>query len=73
MSNNIKPRENHQERLRALFRLTPWERMQQAFRLTERARELFRQGLAERFQDLSDDERRRLYLRLSQRWHNRNY
>ena len=73
MSYDIKPRPNHQQYLRVLAGMTPWERMQQAFRLTERSRKLFRIGLKDRFPDLSDDELHQLYLRLLDRCHNRNY
>ena len=68
-----KPRPNHAEYIRALRRMTPQERLQQAFELSDRTRDLFEQGLRERFPDLPEPEFRALFLRRIALCHNANY
>lgn len=70
---NIKPRPNHRQYLRALARMTPEERAMKAFELTEMTRELFKQGLRDRFPDKSEEELHRLYLDRLDKCHNKNY
>ena len=53
--------------------MTGQQRLDQAFMLTERTRELFRAGLRRRFPDLDDAAFQKLYVRMMQRCHNRNY
>lgn len=68
-----KPHPNHAEYLKALRRMTPEERLLKAFELSEMAKELFMDGLRQRFPDLSEDERKRIYLERLAKCHNRNY
>ena len=68
-----KPRPNHRETILALRRMTPEQRLNRAFELTEFARDLFRQGLRRRFPDLSESDFQVLYLDRLARCHNRNY
>jgi hypothetical protein len=68
-----KPRPNHQRRLRILRAMSPRERLEQLFRLNERALKLFRIGLRRRFPDLDDVEFHEVYLQMRARCHNRNY
>jgi hypothetical protein len=70
---DIKSRPNHQRYLRILRAMPPRERLQQAMRLTNRSRELFRLGLKRRFPELDERQLRQLYLRLLARCHNQNY
>jgi Rv0078B-related antitoxin len=68
-----KPRPNRRLYLQVLRRMTPEQRLNKAFELTEMARALFRQGLRRRFPDASEEELHRLYLEGLARCHNRNY
>ena len=53
--------------------MSPRERLEQVFRLNERALKLFRIGLRRRFPDLDDVEFHKVYLQMRARGHNRNY
>ena len=53
--------------------MTPDERLLKAFELTEMARDLFREGLRQRFPDKSEEEIHRIYLDRLDKCHNRNY
>ena len=68
-----KPRPNRQRYLEILRRMTPEQRLQIAFDLTEQTRELLRIGLRDRFPDLSEEELHELYLERLEKCHNRNY
>ncbi len=57
-----KPRPNHQQYLRVLARMTPEQRLLKALELSEMAREVFRAGLRQRFPDLDEEARRKIYL-----------
>lgn len=70
---DIKPRPNRELYLETLRRMTPEERLLKAFELTEMSRTLFRQGLRQRFPQLSEAELHRVYLEHLARCHNRNY
>lgn len=73
MSNPPKERPNGAAYLNVLRRMTPQQRLAIAFELSELTRKLFRQGLAERFPDLSADDLHKLYLERLAKCHNRNY
>jgi hypothetical protein len=68
-----KPRPNRQRYLEVLRRMTPQERLQIAFDLTEQTRELMRIGLRDRFPEMSEEELHKLYLERLEKCHNRNY
>lgn len=68
-----KPRPNHRAYLEVLARMTPEQRIAKAFELSEMTRDLFRQGLRERFPDLPKDRFHVLYLERLALCHNRNY
>ena len=68
-----KPRPNHRAYLEVLLRMTPEQRIDKAFELSEMTRQLFRQGLRERFPDLPEDQFHALYLERLALCHNRNY
>lgn len=70
---NPKPRPNHRLYLQVLRRMTPEQRLQKAFELTETSRAIFREGLRRRFPDLPDVEFHQLLLRRLEKCHNRNY
>ena len=53
--------------------MTPQQRLQIAFDLTEQTRALLRIGLRDRFPELSEDELHKLYLERLEKCHNRNY
>jgi len=70
---DIKQRPNHRLYIETLRRMTPEQRLLKSFELTEFSRSLFRQGLAKRFPELTQDELHRLYLERLEKCHNRNY
>lgn len=69
----IKPQPNHQRYLAMLRSMTPEQRLKKAFELGELTRRLFRQGLRDRFPDLSEEELHALYLKRLEKCHNRNW
>lgn len=70
---DIKQRPNHRLYIETLRRMSAEQRLQKSFELTEFSRALFRQGLARRFPELSEDELHRLFLARLEKCHNRNY
>ena len=68
-----KPRPNHAQHLEALRRMTPAQRLEKAFELSEFTRELFYVGLRKRFPDVSEQELHRIALARLAQCHNRNY
>jgi len=70
---DIKQRPNHRLYIEALRRMTPEQRLMKSFELTQFSQALFRQGLAKRFPELTQDELHRLYLERLEKCHNRNY
>ncbi len=70
---DLKPRPNLEKYLEILRKKTPYERLQQAFMLTERSRELFKAGLRHRHPELDELELHALYLEKLKKCHNRNY
>ena len=59
--------------LEALDRLTPEQRLNQAFELSEMTRWLVMQGIRERFPDAPPEEHRRVLMTILDRCHNNNY
>jgi hypothetical protein len=70
---DCKPRPNHLRYLEVLRRMTPEQRLCKAYELSRMAKDLFLSGLARRFPNLSDAERKRIYLERLAKCHNRNY
>ena len=70
---NGKPRPNHREYIKVLQRMTPEQRLLKAMELSEQSKQLFKQGLRNRFPDLSDEDFHQLYLERLAKCHNRNY
>ncbi len=68
-----KARPNHRAYLEVLRRMTPEQRLLKAFELSDMTRNLFRQGLRERFPDLPEEQLHALYLERLALCHNRNY
>lgn len=66
-------RRAHQAYIRALRNMTPDERLQRAFELTELGIKLFRQGLRDANPHLSDEEFEKLARERLDKCHNRNY
>jgi 23S rRNA A2030 N6-methylase RlmJ len=73
MKKRLKERPNDSMYLEVLRRMTPEQKLAKAFELSEMARQLFRQGLRERFPELSEEDFHKLYLERLARCHNRNY
>jgi hypothetical protein len=53
--------------------MTPAQRLQKSFELTELSRQLLKDGLRNRHPELNPQELHRLYLDRLARCHNRNY
>jgi len=70
---DIKPRPNHKIYIEVLRRMTPEQRLNVAFDLSEFSRSLFKQGLRERFANLSEEEFHALYLERLAKCYNNNY
>jgi hypothetical protein len=70
---NLKPQPNRKRYIEILRRMTPAERLQKSFELTELSRQLFKDGLRRRHPDLSPQELHQLFLKRLARCHNRNY
>ena len=68
-----KPHPNHKLYIQILRRMTPEQRLMKAFELSEMSKSLFRQGLRERFPDLSEEDFHQLFLKRLELCHNRNY
>jgi hypothetical protein len=65
-----KPQPNHERYLEVLRSMSPADRLRKAFELTEMSRGLFRQGLRQRFPNLSEAELHRLYIERLHACHN---
>jgi hypothetical protein len=70
---DIKPRPNHAKYVQILRGLTPEERLFKAFEISAFSRDLFMSGLRKRFPDLTEADRKEIYLRRLEKCHNRNY
>ena len=68
-----KPRPNHARYIQVLRRMTPEQRLRKAFELGDFAKQLFLEGLRQRFGHLPKHEFHRLYLERLAKCHNRNY
>ena len=68
-----KPRPNHQLYIQILRRMTPEQKLQKVFELSEMVKSLFREGLRQRFPDATEEELHRIYLERLAKCHNRNY
>jgi hypothetical protein len=70
---NIKPQPNHQIYLQTLQKMTPTERLQKAFELSEMTKQLFLQGIKKRFPDYSAEKTMEIYLKRISLCYNRNW
>ena len=68
-----KPRPNHRIYLEILRKMTPEQRLNKAFELSDMSKRLFKQGLRKANPDLSEEELHQLYLKRLELCHNRNY
>ena len=73
MNLQLKPRPNHRIYLDILRRMTPAQRLQKSFELTELSRQLLKDGLRSRHPEMSDEQLHKLYLQRLHRCHNKNY
>jgi hypothetical protein len=70
---NPKKNPNHKKYIEILRSMTPEQRLQKAFDLSEFSRKLFEHGLRKRFPDLPEEDFRKLLLERLDKCHNRNY
>ncbi len=68
-----KPRPNREKYIEILRKMTPAQRLQKAFELSEFTRQLFYIGLRQRHPDVSEEELKRIALARLAKCHNRNY
>ena len=68
-----KPRPNHRAYLEILRSMTPDQKLQTVFELSELGKSLFLDGLRVRFPDASREELHQIYLDRLEKCHNRNY
>jgi len=69
----IKPHPNQAIYLQTLQRMTPEQRLAKAFELSTLTKELFLQGLRNRFSDKDETEIKEIYLERIAKCYNRNY
>lgn len=69
----LKPQPNRHRYIEVLRRLSPEQRLRKALGLGEFTRAVFKEGLRERFPDLTEDELHDLYAKRMAKCHNRNY
>ena len=69
----MKSNPNHRLYIEVLRQMTPQQRLQKAFELSELAKSLFNHGLRQRFPSLAEDEIKKIYLERIAICHNRNY
>lgn len=69
----IKPRPNQGIYISVLRRMSPEQRLQKVFELSDFTKDLFLHGLRRRYPHLSEDEIRSMYLERVAKCHNRNY
>jgi hypothetical protein len=69
----LKSRPNHQLYLKVLSQMTPSQRAAKAFELSDLTKRLAREGLRQRFPNLSERELHELFLKQLARCHNQNY
>ena len=67
-----KPRPNHQKYIETLRKMSPEERLQKAFELSDFSQELFILGLRRRFSGVSEERFREILLERLGLCHNRN-
>jgi hypothetical protein len=70
---NPKKNPNHKIYIETLRKMTPEQRLNKAFELSEFSKKLFRHGLRKRFPDLSEEDFQKLDLKRLDKCHNRNY
>ena len=68
-----KPRPNRRLYIQVLRNMTPEQRLDKAFELSEFTRDLFRHGLRRRYPDLNEEQFQEVFLKHLARCHNRNY
>jgi len=70
---DIKPRPNHKKYLEILRAMTPAQRLERAFALTEFSRRLMKDGIRRRNPLASEADLHRIYLARLEKCHNQNY
>jgi len=69
----LKKKPNHKIYIKILRQMSPEQRLMKSFELSEFSKQLFIQGLHERFPNLPDQEFQKLLLKRLDKCHNRNY
>lgn len=70
---NVKPAPNHKVYLEVLKKMSPAERLEKAFQLSNMTKQLFLEGLYKRFPEKNEMEIRSIYLKRIHKCYNRNY
>ena len=66
-------RDLHRVQIEVLRRMTPEERLLKALELGDWTRQLFKQGLRERFPEASEEELQAIFLERMKKCYNREY
>ena len=66
-------RTSHRVYLQTLRKMSPAQRLSKAFELSHQSKQLFIQGLRERFPELGESEFKHLLLNRLKKCYNRNY
>jgi hypothetical protein len=70
---DIKPRLNRKRQLEILRSMTPAQRLEPAFELTDFSRQLMKDGIRRRHSEATEQEVHQIYLDRLKKCHNRNY
>jgi hypothetical protein len=70
---DIKPRPNHRLYLETLSKMSPEEKLDKTFELSEMSKALFLTGLRMRFPEYSEEQIHKLFLERLKLCYNRNY
>lgn len=68
-----KPRPNHHIYIEILRKMSPEQKLIKTFELSQLGKQLFLQGLRQRYPELPETEIRKIYLERIAKCHNRNY
>lgn len=70
---DLKPRPNHHIYIEILRKMSPEQKLIKTFELSQLGKQLFLQGLRQRYPELPETEIKKIYLERIAKCHNRNY
>jgi hypothetical protein len=69
----MKDNPNHKAYLEIIRQMTPEQRLNKTFALSEFSKKLFAHGIRKRFPDIPDEEVKKVIFKRLEKCHNRNY